>query len=97
MLRQQLSEWQVIGQVLSRHMEGREEEGGPCGELSYKSVCDLSKHAEGKLMYSNAHKFYQNKRKISCPKSFFLFLFSNLIMQKTYYQKSAIILGISSL
>lgn len=36
MLRQPLSEWQVMGQVLSRHMGGgggsRKREG-PCGEL----------------------------------------------------------------
>lgn len=43
-----LSEWQVMGQVFSRHPivggSGRRE--GPWGELSYKSLGDISMHGE---------------------------------------------------
>lgn len=56
MLRQPLSEWQVMGQVLSRHMGGGggEEVGRGRGPVvSYKSVCDMSRHAEGNQMCSN--------------------------------------------
>ena len=53
MLRQPLSEWQVMGQVLSRHIGGGEVGRGRGPVVSYKSVCDMSRHAEGNQMCSN--------------------------------------------
>lgn len=66
---------------------GREGLGrGTSPVVSYKSVCDMSRHAEGNQMYSNAHKFNKSKRKISRPTSSFLsfFFFKSDIHAKTY-------------
>jgi len=51
LLRQLLSEWQVMGQVLSRCIVFVREGGsgkreGSCGKMIYEFECDVSRHAE---------------------------------------------------